>query len=160
MTKTKGLISGGGKKPFKQKGTGNARQGSIRSPLLRGGGTIFGPQPRDYSYTLPKKVRELGLKIAFSHLVRSGRFHVVDKMVSDEGKTKELAARLKNFGVKKSILIDDTEESFFKRACRNLSDFRYYSVTGVNVYDLLKYDSAIITERSLNKILQRCGVEA
>src|SRR6476646_3263500 len=88
MTKTKGLVSGGGKKPFKQKGTGNARQGSSRSPLMPGGGTMFGPEPRDYSYALPKKVRQAGLRAALSHLQKEGKLFIVEDMKS-EGKTKE-----------------------------------------------------------------------
>ena len=87
MTKTKGLVSGGGKKPFKQKGTGNARQGSSRSILMPGGGTAFGPQPRDYSYSLPKKVKKAALKTALSYLVKEGKFFVVENMASTEGKT-------------------------------------------------------------------------
>src|SRR6266404_3737748 len=92
-TKTKGMVSGGGKKPFKQKGTGNARQGSIRSPLMPGGGVSFGPEPRDYSYVLPKKMKRLGLRTALSFLKKEGRLMVVDSMTS-EGKTKDLAQRL------------------------------------------------------------------
>lgn len=159
MTKTKGLVSGGGKKPFKQKGTGNARQGSSRSPLMPGGGTAFGPQPRDYSYTLPKKVKQAGLKTALSYLQSNGKLFVVEDMKS-EGKTKELAARLKNFGVQKAVLIDEAADVNFTRASRNLPTVRYYSVDGLNVYDLLKYDTAVVTKASLGRILNRCGLEA
>src|ERR1700744_5020869 len=97
--KTRGEVSGGGKKPFKQKGTGNARQGSSRSPLMPGGGITFGPLPRDYSYVLPKKVRQLGLRVALSHLKKEGRLYVVDTLKSTDGKTGALAKRLKAFGV-------------------------------------------------------------
>lgn len=159
MTKTKGLVSGGGKKPFKQKGTGNARQGSSRSPLMPGGGTMFGPQPRDYSYNLPKKVRQAGLRSALSYLQSSGRFFVVEDMLS-EGKTGELHKRLKSFGLAKAVLIDGEMNDLFNRASRNLPAFRYYSVDGLNVYDLLKFDAAIVTKSSLMRILERCGVEA
>ena len=89
MTKTKGLVSGGGKKPFKQKGTGNARQGSTRSPLMPGGGTMFGPVPRNYAYMLPKKMRKVGLTMALSHLFKEGKLVVVDSMTA-AGKTSEL----------------------------------------------------------------------
>ena len=159
MTKTKGLVSGGGIKPFKQKGTGNARQGSSRSPLNPGGGTMFGPQPRDYSYTLPRKVKQAGLKAALSYLQSSGKLFIVEDMKS-EGKTKELVQRLEKFGVKKAVLIDQSADALFNRASRNLAAFRYYSVDGLNVYDLLKYDTAIITKSSLERVLSRCGVEA
>ncbi len=156
--KTRGEVSGGGKKPFKQKGTGNARQGSSRSPLMPGGGITFGPLPRDYSYQLPKKVRQLGLKTALSYLKKEGRLFVVDSMKSDEGKTKELAKRLKDFGVGKAVLIDADRDQTFERASRNLAAYRYYGVEGMNVYDLLKYDGAVITKNSLEKIAKRCGV--
>lgn len=158
MTKTKGLVSGGGKKPFKQKGTGNARQGSTRSPLMPGGGTMFGPQPRDYSYVLPKKVRQAGLRSALSYLQAEGRLFVVEDMIS-QGKTNELAKRLEKFGAKKAVLIDNTADEKFTRAAKNLQKYRYYSVDGMNVYDLLKYDTAIVTKASLERIASRCGVE-
>jgi large subunit ribosomal protein L4 len=154
---TRGEVSGGGKKPFKQKGTGNARQGSNRSPLMPGGGITFGPVPRDYSYVLPKKVRRLGLRTALSKLKSEGRLFVVDAMASTDGKTKEIAERLKKFGLTKGVLIDATRNDNFERATRNLSKFRYYGVEGLNVYDLLKYDHLILTKESVDKIVERCG---
>ncbi len=159
MSKTKGLVSGGGKKPFKQKGTGNARQGSSRSPLNPGGGAIFGPEPRDYSYTLPRKVKQAGLRSALSYLHGAGKLFIVEDMKS-QGKTGELAKRLKTFGVSKAVLIDQTNDAMFDRASRNMTSIRYYSVDGLNVLDLLKYDTAIVTKASLERILSRCGVEA
>ncbi|MGE3973437.1 MAG: 50S ribosomal protein L4 [Bdellovibrionales bacterium] len=158
-TKTKGLVRGGGKKPFKQKGTGNARQGSSRSPLMPGGGTAFGPTPRDYSYTLPKKVRQAGLRVALSYLHSQSKFFVVNDLTS-EGKTGELAKRLKKLGIKKAVLVDVSENDSVKQAARNLADYRYLSVAGVNVFDLLKYDTAIVTKASLDKIVSRCTGEA
>lgn len=155
--KTRGEVSGGGKKPFKQKGTGNARQGSIRSPLMPGGGITFGPEPRDYSYVLPKKVRRLGLRTALSFLNKEGRLFVVDAMTSDEGKTKDLAKRLENFGLKKAMLIDAAVDEKFNRASRNLPKFRYVGVEGMNVYDLLKYDNVVISKGSIEAIVNRCS---
>ena len=154
--KTRGEVSGGGKKPFKQKGTGNARQGSNRSPLMPGGGITFGPNPRDYSYQLPKKVRRLGLRTALSQLQSTGRLFVVDSMES-AGKTKEIAGRLKAFGIEKAVLIDASANESFTRAARNLPKYRYYGVEGLNVYDLLKFDAAILTRDSIAKIVARCG---
>lgn len=154
--KTRSEVRGGGKKPFKQKGTGNARQGSSRSPLNPGGAVLFGPTPRDYSYTLPRKAKKNGLKVALSYLAQNGKFFVVSDMES-EGKTSELNNRLKKFGVEKAVLVDATENVMFKRAARNLDKYRYYSADGLNVFDLLKYDTAIVTESSLEKILKRCG---
>jgi len=158
MTKTKGLVSGGGKKPFKQKGTGNARQGSTRSPLMPGGGTMFGPQPRSYAYVLPKKTRKVALKMALSHLLKEGKLTVVDTMAS-EGKAAELNKRLKTFGVNKAVLIDSTADEKFSRAARNLTNFKYFPVDGLNVFDLLKYDHAVITKNSVQKIVERCSLE-
>lgn len=159
MTKTKGLVSGGGKKPFKQKGTGNARQGSTRSPLMPGGGTTFGPQPRSYAYVLPKRVRRLGLSMALSHLAKEGRLFVVADMKS-EGKTNELNKRLASFGLKKAVLVDAVSNETFKRATRNLQTFKYLPVEGVNVFDLLKYDAAVITKDSVAKLADKCTVIA
>jgi large subunit ribosomal protein L4 len=156
MTKTKGLVSGGGKKPFKQKGTGQARQGSSRSILMPGGGTAFGPQPRSYSFALPKQIRRAGLKSALSYLVAEGKFFVVEDMKSGDGKTKELASRLKDFGIKKAVLVDVAEDKVFKRAARNLPDYRYLAVEGLNVFDLLKYDHAVVTKSCVEKIAARC----
>jgi len=155
-TKTKGLVRGGGKKPFKQKGTGNARQGSSRSPLMPGGGATFGPTPRDYSYTLPKKTRQAGLKVALSYLLKNEKLWIVKDMVSD-GKTAELNKRLTKFGLKKALLVDAKEEVMFKRASRNLKNYRYVSADGINVYDLLRYDGAVLTQSSVEKLISRIG---
>jgi len=158
MTKTRSLVSGGGKKPFKQKGTGNARQGSTRSPLMPGGAKLFGPVPRSYEYALPKKMRKLGLKMALSHLQKEGKLFIVEDMKS-EGKTGELAKRLNSFGVTKAVLIDAKANDKFKRAANNLPKFKYFSVDGLNVFDLLKYDTALITKESVAAIVDRCSVE-
>lgn len=158
MTKTKGLVSGGGKKPFKQKGTGGARQGSSRSILMPGGGTAFGPQPRSYAFVLPKKVRRLGLSMALSHLQKEGKLFVVDSMAS-EGKTAELSKRLKAFGLTKAVLVDANVNDKFSRATKNLPKFKYFPVEGLNVFDLLKYDAAVITKESVAKIVERCSLE-
>lgn len=157
-TKTKGLVSGGGKKPFKQKGTGNARQGSTRSPLMPGGGTTFGPEPRSYSFAMPKKMRKLGLKMAFSHLLKEGKLFVLDTLVTT-GKTKDLSKNLKSFGLGKAVLIDAQVEDKTKRAALNLPKFKYFSVDGVNVYDLLKYDGAVISKSSIEAIVGKCSTE-
>lgn len=153
----KGDVRGGGKKPFKQKGTGNARQGSSRSPLNPGGGVIFGPKPRDYSYSLPKQLKRAGLRSALSYLHKEGRFFVVKDMTSKEGKAKELRERLKEFGLERALLVDQAADVQFARATRNLKNYRYTKVDGLNVFDLLKYDAAVVTESSLEKIMARCG---
>lgn len=159
MVKTRGLVSGGGKKPFKQKGTGNARQGSTRSPLMPGGGKLFGPVPRDYSYALPKKVRKLGLRMALSHLNLNGKLFIVDEIASPKGKTKDLLKSLSGFGQSKSVLVDVTGDSLAPRAARNLKSYKYLAVEGVNVFDLLKYDCAILTKKSVEHLVNRLQAE-
>ncbi len=158
-TKNRGDVSGGGKKPYKQKGTGNARQGSSRSPLLRGGSVIHGPHPRDYSFAVNKKLKQLGLRSALSYLHKEGRFFVVDEMVSKDGKTKELASRLKNFELEKVLIIDEKKDEMFARASRNLPKARYNTVEGLNVYDLLKYNAVIFSQASLEQVAKKCGVQ-
>jgi large subunit ribosomal protein L4 len=158
-TKTRGEVRGGGKKPFKQKGTGNARQGSIRSPLMPGGGVAFGPVPRDYSYTLPKKLKQAALRCALSYLNKENKLFVIDDMSSVDGKTKEIAKRLEGFGISKALLIDESRDEKFQRATRNLKKIHYNSVEGLNVFDLLRFDTAILTQRSLEKIISRCTDE-
>ncbi len=151
QAKTRGMVRGGGKKPYRQKGTGAARRGSTRSPLICGGGVIFGPSPRDYSYQLPKKMRKVGLMTALSHLNREGRLFVIDELKS-EGKTKALAKQLNDFGLSKAVLVDNESNDLFKRASQNLSNFRYYVTNGLNVYDLLKFDHLIITKDSVESL--------
>ncbi len=158
-TKTKGLVSGGGKKPFKQKGTGNARQGSTRSPLMPGGGTMFGPQPKDYSYNLPRSTKQAGLKTALSYLYSEKKLFVVDAMDSKDGKTKELSARLKKFGTAKALLISGESNDMFLRASRNMKNYRYNTVAGLNVYDLLKYDAVVFTKDAIPAVVEKCGVK-
>ncbi len=158
QAKTRAEVSGGGKKPFKQKGTGNARQGSNRSPLMPGGAVLFGPRPRDYSFAFPKQMKRLALRCALSQAVKDGKFHVVESMDS-QGKTKEIAQRLQNFGLTKALLIDGSVNENFKRATKNLSSYKYFSVDGLNVFDLLKYDNVVVTKESIAKIVNRCRAE-
>lgn len=157
-TKTRSEVRGGGAKPFKQKGTGRARQGSSRSPILRGGAVVHGPRPRDYSYTLPKKVKQLALKSALSYLFASKKIVIIDSLVSDDGKTKELVKRFSDFGLTKAVLVDTVETPLFKQAVNNLYKFCYYSIEGVNVHDLLKYDTLVLTKTAVEGIYTRCGV--
>ena len=158
MVKTRALVRGGGKKPFKQKGTGNARQGSTRSPLMPGGAKLFGPVPRSYAYALPKQMRRVALRMALSHLNKEGKLFVIDNIKS-EGKTGEFAKRVAGFGLKKAILVDTTANEKVKRASQNLRAYKYLAVMGVNVYDLLKYDAAVITKDSLASLVERCKAE-
>jgi large subunit ribosomal protein L4 len=159
MAKSKGLVSGGGKKPYKQKGTGNARRGSNRSPLIRGGGAIFGPVPRDYSYSLPKKVRMSGLKSALSYLYSEGKLKVVDSLECS-GKTKEVFENLKSLGTKKTVLVGSEKGSMMQRASANIPKCVYLTTEGLNVFDLLKYDHVIFEKDSVDQVQKRLGVEA
>jgi len=159
MCKTRGMVKGSSKKPFKQKGTGNARQGTKKSPLLRGGGQAFGPSPRNYDYVLPKKVKKAALRSALSYLVKEGRLHVVENMKSEDGKTKGFVSKLKDFGIEKAVLVDVNKDDMFSRSVKNYPSCVFQAVEGVNVYDLLKYDQAIITKDSVEKLVARCSVE-
>ncbi len=149
--KTRAEVSGGGKKPFKQKGTGNARQGSSRSPLLESGGAVFAPRPRDYSYNLPKKIKKLGLKSALSHLNKEGKLFVV-KSIESDGKTKNFANNLKTMGLQKAFIVDDKQDEMVQRATKNIPKVKYSNAMGVNVYELLKYDNLVITESGLKAL--------
>ncbi|MGH1468015.1 MAG: 50S ribosomal protein L4 [Bdellovibrionales bacterium] len=158
--KTRTEVSGGGAKPYKQKGTGNARRGSTRSPLIRGGGVIFGPNPRNYAFAVPKKIRKAAVKYALSHLYKTGKVIVVDSLESKDGKTKGLVSQLSGMGLKKSVLLGGELNENFERASRNIPKFVYQPVEGVNVYDLLKYDGVVLEQASLAKLEERLGAEA
>ena len=155
--KTRAEVSGGGIKPFRQKGTGRARQGSIRSPLLRSGGKSFGPKNRDYSTKLPAKIRKFGIKSALSYCVSKDHLFVVQDMASSKGKTKELSQRLKKFGLKKALLVDHKKEDSFARACRNIPSYQLAEVKGLNVYDILKYENVVLTKSALEEVHKTYG---
>ena len=155
--KTRSETRGGGRKPFRQKGTGNARQGSIRSPLLEGGGVAHGPKPRSYEWPLPKKIRKKALCVALSFLHREKCLFVVKDMTSSDGKTKNLSLRFKKMGWDKALLVDEKKDNLFQRACGNLPGFKFVSVEGLNVYDLLKFRRVALTEKSLNAVYRKCG---
>lgn len=156
--KTRAEVRGGGAKPFRQKGTGRARQGSSRSPLLRTGGVIHGPKPRKYSKKIGAKVKKLGIRSTLSYLLSKSALVVVEDMVSKEGKTKDLHQKLKNFS-HKSLLVDDQKNLLFARACRNLPSYQLLEARGLNVYDLLKYDYMICTKKAVEKIHKIYGKE-
>ena len=151
-TKERSEISGGGKKPWRQKGTGRARAGTTRSPLWRGGGTVFGPTPRDYSYTVPKKVRRLALISALSMKVREEKLLVLKDFPLAEAKTKTFKEVLDRFGLKKTLVVIDRSDEALEKSSRNLPDVKMMRCEGINVYDLLKYDSLVLLEPSIQKI--------
>ncbi len=154
-TKTKGLVRGGGKKPWRQKGTGRARAGSIRSPLWVGGGTIFGPQPRDYSFRLPKKARRQALLSALSLKNRDGKIIVVDRLDVEEGKTKLIRKILENLQVQSAVIVIAGPDEKVERAAQNLPTFKVLRFEGLNAYDLLHYEHLILTEEALRLIEAR-----
>jgi large subunit ribosomal protein L4 len=152
-TKNKKLVRGGGKKPWKQKGTGMARAGSIRSPLWKGGGIVFGPAPRDYSHTVPKKVRRSALISALSLKFKNGDIFVLDTINIDTPKTKNMVSFMKNFNINRSVLflIDDNNINL-KLSARNIPGVRVQRIDSINVYDLLYYDKIICTRNAISKI--------
>ena len=157
-TKNKALVSGGGKKPFKQKGTGRARAGSSRSPLWRHGGTIFGPAPRDYSYALPKKAKRAALVDALASKVADNRLILVDSLEVTEPKTKLVSSMLANLGVQENALVLITAENKNLRlAARNIPSVKVLKMDNINVYDLLKYRYLITTQDALNAMQEVYG---
>ncbi len=150
-TKTKGLVSGGGKKPWKQKHTGRARSGSNRSPLWRSGGTVFGPQPRDYSYRIPKNVRRKALGEAFSAKFSGGGMTVLDTMVVEKPKTREMLKILKNLGLEgKSVLIilPERDENVVLSS-RNIPGVKVTRVSDLNPYEVLVHENVLITRNAI-----------
>jgi len=157
-TKTKGLVSGGGKKPFKQKGTGRARAGSTRSPLWRHGGTVFGPTPRDYSYSMPKKEKRAALAAALSSKVNDNRMILLDKLELAGPRTKQMAELLKALGVAESALVLITAENKnVALASRNMPNVKVLRMENINVYDLLKYRYLITTQDALTTMQEVYG---
>jgi len=155
-TKTRGEVRGGGRKPWRQKGTGRARAGSIRSPVWRGGGVALGPKPRDYTYCVPKKVRRAALCSALSLKVQEGLFKVVDRLDIPDPKTKRIVAVLKDLGAARRTLILVAErDRNVHLAARNLADVHVLPVVGLNVYDLLYHDHVICTKDALTKLQER-----
>ena len=154
-TKSKGFVSGGGKKPWRQKGTGRARAGSIRSPIWIGGGTIFGPQPRDYSYRMPRKARRQALLSALSLKNRDGKIIVVDKLEFEEGKTKLMVKALTDLKVESALIVIAQSDDKIERAGRNLKKVKVLRVEGLNVYDLVRYEHLIFTEAALKRLQER-----
>lgn len=158
QSKTRSMVSGSAKKPFKQKGTGNARQGNRRSPLNEGGSVIHGPQPRSYEHKMSRKQRQAALAVAVSYLNREGRLFVVDGIESQSGKTKDFFQKLQAFGAKKAVLVSEVQNPMAARALKNIPGIKYMPTGGVNVYDLLKYDSLIISKEAVESLQQKCGV--
>ena len=155
-TKNRAMVKASGKKPFKQKGTGNARAGTRTSPIWRGGGVIFGPSPKDWSFSVPKKIKKLALNNALVYKLNEKSVHLIDSFELKDNKTKNLSNKLKNMNLGKKILIVNNKENInLELSSRNLLNVKVVSPEGLNVYDLLNSNSILINKDSVDTILAR-----
>ena len=150
--KTRAEVSGGGRKPWRQKGTGHARQGSTRAPQWTGGGVVFAPKPRDYSVKMNKKEKALAIKSALTSKVAEEKFIVVEGLTFDEIKTKKMAAVLENLKVEKALVVLDKKDENVILSARNIPTVRTTMSNSVNVYDVLKYGTVVITKEAVAQI--------
>jgi len=151
--KNRSAVAGGGRKPWRQKGTGRARQGSIRSPQWRGGGVVFGPTPRSYSYKLPRKVRRLALKSVYSEKVTENKLIAVEELTFDAPKTKEFAKVLSNLAIDKKVLVILEEENdFVELSARNIPNVQVTTAKRASVLDIVSNDKLLITQAALSQI--------
>ena len=154
--KSRNEVQGTSKKPFRQKGTGRARQGSLKGPHQRGGGVAFGPVPRDHAHALPKKVRRLALKTALSAKQAAGELVVLDKAQLNEPKTKVLATQAAKLGWRSVLIIDGNElDAGFARAARNIVGLDVLPSRGANVYDILRRDTLVLTSSAVEQLVER-----
>lgn len=154
-TKTRGEVRGGGAKPWRQKGTGRARAGTNNSPIWRGGGTTFGPKPRDYSYKLPKKVRRLALRMALSARFGEGNMVVLDGFGLEAIKTSEFVKVMKNFDFKDCLIVTAGDDPLVMKSARNVLGYKVIPVAGLNVYDILKHSKLMLVQDSLGMLEER-----
>lgn len=150
--KTRSEVRGGGRKPWKQKGTGHARQGSTRSPQWTGGGVVFAPKPRDYSFKINKKEKQLALKSALTSRVQENKFIVVDEIKLDEIKTKKFAEALNNLNVKKALVVLNENDKNVIASAKNIPTVKTALTNTINVYDILKYDTVVIDKAAVATI--------
>jgi len=150
--KTRSEVSGGGRKPWKQKGTGHARQGSIRAPQWKGGGVVFAPTPRDYTIKLNRKEKRLALKSALTSRVNEGKFIVVDDFKMEEYKTKKMQQTLDNLKVKKALVVVSEGEKYTVVSVRNIYGVKSASPNTINVYDILKYNTVVVSKAAVSTI--------
>ncbi|MEW6386106.1 MAG: 50S ribosomal protein L4 [Thermodesulfobacteriota bacterium] len=154
-TKSRGEVRGGGRKPWRQKGTGRARVGSIRSPIWRGGGVIFGPKPRSYAYLPPKKVRRLALKMALSSKLKTGQLLVLEDYPQADPKTKDFVQVLRNFAITKALFIIPAENRGLRLSARNVPYVQVMPTAGLNVYDILRFDHLVLLSPAVAQIEER-----
>ena len=150
--KTRSEVSGGGRKPWRQKGTGHARQGSTRAPQWTGGGVVFAPVPRDYTIRLNKKEKRLALKSALTSRVQDGKFIVLDELTLNEAKTKNFVNVMKNLNVAKALVVLNENNENVMRSARNVADVKTSLVNTINVYDILKYNTVVATKAAVAAI--------
>ncbi|MBR3242907.1 MAG: 50S ribosomal protein L4 [Parasporobacterium sp.] len=150
--KTRSEVSGGGKKPWRQKGTGHARQGSIRAPQWTGGGIVFAPKPRDYEMRLNKKEKRIALKSALASRVQEEKFFVIDELKVDEIKTKTMVELLKGLNVKKALVVLNSNDQNVILSARNIPDVKTALTNTINVFDILKYDAFVVDKAALATI--------
>ena len=149
---TRAEVSGGGIKPWRQKGTGRARHGSIRSPQWTHGGIVFAPKPRDYSYSVPKKIKRIALKSALSSKVADNEIIVIDELNMEAPKTRTIVDMLKKFEAKKTLIVTSESNEVVYKSARNISGVQVLPVNNLNVYDILKYEKFIITKDAAQKV--------
>lgn len=154
-TKTTHDVAGSNKKPYKQKGTGRARAGQKRSMVFRGGGTVHGPQPRDYSYEIPKKAMKVALRSALSLRSSEQKLHVIKGWAPSAAKTKDAAKVLQAFQAEKALIVDKAENEKLHLSVRNLPKAKFLAVEALNVYDILKYDHLFIAADAISGITER-----
>ncbi len=154
-TKTRSEVQGSTAKPYKQKGTGRARAGSKRSPLWRGGGTLFGPRPRDYSFTMPKKVRRLGLKMALSTRFSEAQLVVLDGFQMDAIKTKAFQAVMMELGIENALIIIPERNERLEKSSRNVPGYKVLPTAGLNVYDILLHKHVVLLKPCIGQLEER-----
>lgn len=153
-TKGRAEVSGGGKKPYKQKGTGNARQGSLRAPNFVGGGRVFGPKPRNYGYKLSKKVRQQALKSVINQKSKEGKLFIFDNLTLEKPQTQKIMGMLKKLELKKALFVDLNNKNLYLSA-RNISSAKYVESTTLNVFDILKYENLLLSTAGLRAVEER-----
>jgi len=158
-TKNRALVRGGGAKPWRQKGTGRARAGTRRSPLWRGGGTMFGPMPRDYAFSLPKKVKKAALRAALSLKRKDGKLILLDQFQGQEFKTRQVLDVLKKFQVEDALIVTGERNAFLERSARNIPKVQVLRSEGLNVYDILHHEHLILFSGAVQGIQDGLALE-
>lgn len=154
-TRRRGEVRGGGIKPYRQKGTGNARQGSIRAPHFVGGGSVFGPKPRKYDYTVPKKVKSAALATALSLRAKEKKLVIVDALALAQPKTRQIADAMDALGLDSALVVDAKDNANLGKSVRNLAGYKYLAPEGLNVYDILNHPGLVITKEAVKAVEAR-----